>query len=145
MHKTALCKKGTIHQVTSVLGTSKIVLFPGHNHLLTTSSDDPTLYHPAQFLEVASMVVTWWIVALFYNRTARKGESLPAKVSCPSIVKSLVLITHNGYLSSILLNMRVLNKERFIYIHRDSGKVRWGYDIHISHSYVDAGSLTIRG
>ena len=37
------CKKATIHQVTTMLSTSKNVLFPGHIHLLTTSADDPTL------------------------------------------------------------------------------------------------------
>ena len=38
-----LHKKATIHQVTTMLATSKNVLFPGHNHLLTTGTDDPTL------------------------------------------------------------------------------------------------------
>ena len=35
----------TIHlvQVTTMLATSKDVLFPGHSHLLTTGTDDPTL------------------------------------------------------------------------------------------------------
>ena len=32
----------TIHQVTIMLATSKNVLFPGHNHLLTTGTDDQT-------------------------------------------------------------------------------------------------------
>ena len=36
-------KKATIHQVTNMLSTSKNVLFPGHNHLLTISADDLTL------------------------------------------------------------------------------------------------------
>ena len=36
-----LRKKVTIHQVTAMLATSKNVLFPGHNHLLTTGTDDP--------------------------------------------------------------------------------------------------------
>ena len=35
--------KNTIHQVTTMLATSKNVPFPGHNHLLTTSTDDPSL------------------------------------------------------------------------------------------------------
>ena len=35
--------KTTIHQVTTMLSTSKNVLFPGHNHLLTTGTDDLTL------------------------------------------------------------------------------------------------------
>ena len=38
-----LCKKATIHQVTTMLATSKNGLFQGHNHLLTTGTDDPTL------------------------------------------------------------------------------------------------------
>ena len=37
-------QKATIHQVTTMLATSKNVLFPGHNHLLTTGADDPTLW-----------------------------------------------------------------------------------------------------
>ena len=35
--------QNTIHQVTTILATSKNVLYPGHNHLLTTSTDDPTV------------------------------------------------------------------------------------------------------
>ena len=35
-----LGKKATIHQVTTMLATSKNVLVPGPNHLLTTSADD---------------------------------------------------------------------------------------------------------
>ena len=36
--------KNTICQVTTTLVTSENVLFPGHNHLLTTSTDDSTLW-----------------------------------------------------------------------------------------------------
>ena len=38
-------KQNTIHQLTTctVLSTSKNVLYPGHNHLLTTGADDPSL------------------------------------------------------------------------------------------------------
>ena len=36
-------QKPTIHQVTTMLATSKNVLFPGHSHLLTTGADDLTL------------------------------------------------------------------------------------------------------
>ena len=36
-------QKNTIHQLTIVLSTSKNVLCPGHNHLLTTGTDDPSL------------------------------------------------------------------------------------------------------
>ena len=37
-------KKNTIHQVTTMPATSKNVLFPGHNHLLTTSTGDLTFW-----------------------------------------------------------------------------------------------------
>ena len=68
-----------------MLATSKNVIFQGHNHLLTTGTDGPSLAGPRviiivsghqyrwlaggydleikHFLELASMVVTWWIVA----------------------------------------------------------------------------------
>ena len=39
----SLGKIATIDQVTTMLATSKNVLFPGHNHLLTTGVDDPSL------------------------------------------------------------------------------------------------------
>ena len=35
-------QKATVHQVTTMLATYKNVLFPGHSHLLTTGTDDPT-------------------------------------------------------------------------------------------------------
>ena len=35
--------KATIHQLTTMQSTSKNVLFPGHNHRLTTGVDDTTL------------------------------------------------------------------------------------------------------
>ena len=46
-------KKATIHQLT----TSKNVLFPGHNHLLTTGADDPSLYR----LGSSALVVSRWL------------------------------------------------------------------------------------
>ena len=80
------CAKATIHQATTLLATSKYVIFPGHNHLLTTSTDDPSPHWCSgdnqsvgssvlvvsrwlwpgnrTFLEVASMVVTCYIVAV---------------------------------------------------------------------------------
>ena len=39
----SLHQKATIHQLTTMLATYKNVLFSGHNHLLTTGTDDPTL------------------------------------------------------------------------------------------------------
>ena len=44
-------KKATIYQVTTMLATSENILFPGHNHLLTTGTDEtPTLrlYRPSR-------------------------------------------------------------------------------------------------
>ena len=40
LYRAALRKKATVHQVTTMLATSKNILFPGHNHLLTTGTDD---------------------------------------------------------------------------------------------------------
>ena len=39
------CAKDAIHLVTTMLATSKNVLFPGHSHLLTTDTD--VNYHPS--------------------------------------------------------------------------------------------------
>ena len=39
----ALCHKATIYQLTTMLATSKNVLFQGNKHLVTTGSDDPLL------------------------------------------------------------------------------------------------------
>ena len=41
MHNTA--QKATIQQLTTMLATSKNVLFAGYNHLLTTGTDDPLI------------------------------------------------------------------------------------------------------
>ena len=38
-----IAQKATSPQVTTMLATSKNVLFPGHNHLRTIGTDDPTL------------------------------------------------------------------------------------------------------
>ena len=39
----SLGNRATINHVTTMLAISKIVLFPGHYHLLTTVADDPSL------------------------------------------------------------------------------------------------------
>ena len=39
----SLRKKTTIHQVTAMLATFKNGLFPGHNHVITTGTDNMTL------------------------------------------------------------------------------------------------------
>ena len=81
-------QKAIAHQVTTTLVTSKNVLFLGHNHVLTTGTDDLSLagawgdnqsvrssapvvrrwfWHWNRiFLKVDSMVVTWWIVAFLH-------------------------------------------------------------------------------
>ena len=41
--QVTLGKKATIHQLTTMLATSKNGLIPGHNHLLTTGGEDLTL------------------------------------------------------------------------------------------------------
>ena len=79
-------KKNTIYQVTTMLATSKTVPFIGHNHRYWRPDTLTIARAPARviikvsghqywwlaggydleighFLEVANMVVTWWIVA----------------------------------------------------------------------------------
>ena len=46
-------QKATIHLVTTMLATSKTVLFPDHNHLLTTGTDDPLLAAAWVIIEVS--------------------------------------------------------------------------------------------
>ena len=43
-----------------MLATSKNVLFPGHNHLLTTDSDDPSLAGARAKFKVLSYQY-WWL------------------------------------------------------------------------------------
>ena len=58
-HET-LHKKATIHQVTTLQDTSKHVLFPGHNHLLTTGTDGPSLTGTQAIIEVSSHQYRWF-------------------------------------------------------------------------------------
>ena len=65
-------KTDTIHRLTTTLATSKNVLFPGHNHLLTTSADDRSLAgtwaiikvlgHQHQWLSPGNRTFFRWIV-----------------------------------------------------------------------------------
>ena len=50
-------KKSTIHQVTTMLSTSRNVLFPGPNHLLKTGADDLTLARAPARSEGSSVLV----------------------------------------------------------------------------------------
>ena len=60
-------QKVTIHQVITMLASSENPLFPSHNHLLTTGTDDPTVYRPSaskgdnQGEESLALVVSRWL------------------------------------------------------------------------------------
>ena len=57
-------QKATIHQVTTMLATSKNAPFPSPNHLLTTGTDDPSIKvmgHQHRWL-------AWWLGAAAGNR-----------------------------------------------------------------------------
>ena len=58
-YQCTLREKATIHQVTTMLVTSKNVLFPGPNHLLTTSTDDPSLAGARAILKVSGQQYQW--------------------------------------------------------------------------------------
>ena len=55
----SLRKKATIHQVTTMLATSINVLFTGHNHLLITSTDDPSLASAQAIIKVSGHQYQW--------------------------------------------------------------------------------------
>ena len=68
----ASCKEGiftaqkatTIHQVITMLTTSNNVLFPGHNHLLTAGTYDPTLWLSPKRQQVKGHLyqwLAWWL------------------------------------------------------------------------------------
>ena len=93
LNNITLYKKATIHQVTTMLAIYKNVLFPGHNHLITTGTDDALIIAKCQrsegssvpvvsgwlwsgkktFLDVAGMVVTWWILAFLRSGDQFRG------------------------------------------------------------------------
>ena len=56
-----LYQKATIHQVTTMLATSKNVLFPGHNHLLTIGADDPSLTDDWTIINVSGHQHRWLV------------------------------------------------------------------------------------
>ena len=85
-------RKATIHQATTILATAKNVLFPGHNLLLTTSTDGPTVwYRPSARLFFAviitffgwccfkNILVLWCVLLRYYPQFAQ----------CKQIVKAI--------------------------------------------------------
>ena len=70
-------KKATIHQLTVMLSTSKNVLFPGHNHLLTTSTGDLTLWLlPEHQRVILSLIV------ILSPISCPLGHMLPEAANC---------------------------------------------------------------
>ena len=60
--RTAQKKKPTMHQVPTTLATSINFLFPRHNHLQTTGTDDPTLWlslERQRYLVDSSFLAQW--------------------------------------------------------------------------------------
>ena len=56
---TCTTQKATINQVTTMLATSKNVLFPDHNHLLTTGADDPSLTGTRMIIKASGHQYRW--------------------------------------------------------------------------------------
>ena len=52
-------QKPIIHQVTTMLASSKNVLFLGHNHLLIPGTDDPTLAGARAIIKVSGHQYRW--------------------------------------------------------------------------------------
>ena len=57
--QVTLHKKATIQHLTTMLATSKNVLFPGHNHLLTEGTDDPTFWISPECQQVKGHQYRW--------------------------------------------------------------------------------------
>ena len=75
LYQSSLRKKATIQQVTSILATSENVLFPGHNHPLTTGTDDPSLVGARAISKVSSVpMVSRWLLP--GNRTFLEAASM---------------------------------------------------------------------
>ena len=62
-------KQATIHQIYTMLATSKNVLFPGHNRLLTTGTDDPILRYrlSARDMFLSAVSVYSWCNLLMHD------------------------------------------------------------------------------
>ena len=58
--KSDTAQKATIHRVITMLATSKNALFPGHNHLLTTGTDYPSLAGTRAIISVSGHQY-WWL------------------------------------------------------------------------------------
>ena len=52
-------QKATMHQLTTMLFPSKTVLFPGHNYLLNTGTDDPSLAGARVIIKVSGHQHQW--------------------------------------------------------------------------------------
>ena len=59
MGSLPLHKKATIYQVATMLTTSKYAPFPGHNHLLTNGTDDPSLAGAWVIIKVSGHQYRW--------------------------------------------------------------------------------------
>ena len=58
--ETTRGKTATIHQLTTMLSTSKtVVLFPDHNQLLTSSANDPSLTDAQATIKVSGHQLQW--------------------------------------------------------------------------------------
>ena len=59
-------QKSIIHQAATMLPTSKNALFPGHSHLLTTGTDEPSLAGVWAIIKLLDHQY-WWLAAGGYD------------------------------------------------------------------------------
>ena len=80
----SLCKKAIIHQVTTILATSKNVLFPDHNHLLTPGADHPSIHlsHSCLGNNKSVSVQCWFKHSLFYGNKLCLNEYYCNQMRC---------------------------------------------------------------
>ena len=87
-----LAKKPLSTSLITMLSTSKNVLFPGHNHLLTSGADDPTLWLSSE----CQLVVSWWIFTFLHCAQKRETAALKNEILTSKTKQSTVVpYSHN--------------------------------------------------
>ena len=87
----------TMHQVTTMQAPSKNVIFPGYNHLLTTGTDDPTLWLSPELdnqYKLVTLLMIGWIHESDTHSGLVHGSQDQILAGCP-FFRKLTLIIHD--------------------------------------------------
>ena len=89
----SLHSKATIHEVATMVATCENVLFPGHNHLLSSSTDDLSLAGTRAIIKLLGHQY-WWLVNVNVNVSfySLKSPLSSADFTIYTLVMELFLI-----------------------------------------------------